>query len=582
MGLVEPVATRNPTWSKEQHRSKISVDSPQRRGTTILAQSGRHRWPLAIGLSVILATSTIALVPLLSSSAIHRNSGIQSSDAPPAAPTGLVVVGVSTTAVYMNWTNPSGSLTDDEVNIYSDSSCLAPLGAIDLGGVASEFEWGGLSAGTTYGFTVQAATSGGFGPDSSCASAATDSGGPAAPIGLTALVVSETAIYLNWTNPFGQLTDNEVNIYSDGACTLPLGAIDLGAVATQFEWGGLSPDTTYGFTVQGGDTNGFSPDSNCASATTYAALPGAVSGLSATPVSDSAIYLNWTNPTGPLTDDEVVIYADGSCATPLGAIDLGEPGTQFEWGDLTSDATYGFTIEAATNEGFGPESSCVSATTDSEPAGAPTGLAALVVSASAIYLNWTNPSGALTDTQVNIFSDSSCSTPLGAIDLGEVTTEFEWGGLSADTTYGFTVQAVTTGGPGPQSACASATTNGNPPGAPIGLGATAESDSAVYLNWTNPSGSLTDDLVDIYSGPSCTTPLGAIDLGGVITEFEWGGLTPDSTYSFTVQAASAGGLGPQSNCAVATTESDPLTPHSMTSADSGQTSQLVLSALKTE
>jgi len=541
----------------------------------------RRRWPLAIGLAVILATSTMALVAFLSPSSVQRNSEIQYSDAPPAAPTGLVVAAVSTTAVYMNWTNPTGSLTDDEVSIYSDSSCVNPLGAIDLGGVASEFEWGGLSTGTTYGFTVQAATSGGFGPDSSCVSAATENSGPEAPIGLTALAVSETAVYLNWTNPSGDLTDVEVNIYSDGGCTLPLGAIDLGAVATQFEWGGLSPDTTYGFTVQAGDSSGFSSDSDCASTSTYPGLPGAVSEFTAIPVSDSAVYLSWTNPSGPLTDDEVIIYTDSSCASPLGAIDLGGVTTEFEWGGLAADTTYGFTVEAATASGFGPESECASATTDSTPAGAPTGLAALAVSSNAIYLNWVNPFDTLTDIQVNIFSDALCATPLGAIDLGVVTTEFEWGGLSADTTYGFTVQALTTGGLGPQSACASATTYGNPPDAPTGLSAAAESDSAIYLNWTNPSGPLTDVLVYIYSDPSCATPLGAIDLGGVTTEFEWGGLMPGTTYSFTVQAANNGLLGPQSNCAQATTESDPPTPHSPTSAESCQAGQLVLSTLKT-
>ena len=91
--------------------------------------------------------------------------------------------------------------------------------------------------------------------------------------------------------------------------------------------------------------------------------------------------------------------------------------------------------------------------------GAPTNLVALAATSSEIDLSWTNPSGNLTDTHVYEYAGPSCiGSPIAFWDYGSSVPNLNWGGLAADTTYGFEVTASTDGGEGPPSGCANATT----------------------------------------------------------------------------------------------------------------------------
>ncbi|MFZ0699719.1 MAG: protease pro-enzyme activation domain-containing protein [Thermoplasmata archaeon] len=129
-------------------------------------------------------------------------------------------------------------------------------------------------------------------------------------------------------------------------------------------------------------------------------------------------------------------------------------------------------------------------------------------------------------------------------------------------TYTYTVQAVSGYTSSPSSG--TLTVNGanvnqgiaftpgvNPPsGAPTLLSATAVSAAGIDLGWTNPSGALLDNAV--YWGTSCGS-LTKIDLGVVTTSYDKTGLSPSTSYCFTVSASTSGGEGPQSTSASTTT-----------------------------
>ena len=93
-----------------------------------------------------------------------------------------------------------------------------------------------------------------------------------------------------------------------------------------------------------------------------------------------------------------------------------------------------------------------------------------------------------------------------------------------------------------------------PPSAPTGLTASGVTTTTVNLEWTNPSGTLTDNRIYGYGGGACSGPTFWVwDLGAPGFHVDWSSLTPSTTFSWEVTAVSAGGEGPPSNCASATT-----------------------------
>ena len=506
---------------------------------------------LLIGTFIIMmVAAVIASSGLAAAPANSVRPTLTVADDPPGAPTNLTATALSASEIGLSWTNPSGSLTDNHVYVYSGSTCSGSPTGYDLGGVYTSYAPDPLTPSTTYSFEVTASNSGGEGPPSNCATATTPS--PGAPTGLAATAISTTEIGLSWTNPSGYLTDNKVYVYSGSSCSGSPTDFDLGGVYTSYAATGLTPTTNYSFEVTASTSGIEGPPSNCATATTPP--PGAPTGLVATTASAHKINLSWTNPWETLTANTVYEYSSG-CSTLLDTYIIAVATTYTATG-LKSATTYCFTVSASMSGGAGPQSASASATTFNAKPSAPTGLTATAASDSAIVLTWTNPSGTLTNNKVYIYSDSDCQSLIGSGSIG-VTTWFVWSGQPPSTTFSFEVTAVTNGGEGSPSNCAFATTFNAPPSAPTGLTATAASDSAIVLTWTNPSGTLTGNNVYIYSDSDCQSLIGSGSAGGVTTSFVWSGQPSDTLYGFEVTAVTNGSEGPASNCAFATTFNAP-------------------------
>jgi len=491
--------------------------------------------------SGFVAVSTNSVPPLLTV-----------ADDPPAAPTNLTATALSPTEIGLSWTNPSGSLTDNHVYVYSGSTCSGSPTVFDLGSVYTSYGAAPMTPSTSYSFEVTASNSGGEGPPSNCATATTPPAG--APTGLTATALSPSEIGLSWTNPSGLLTDNKVYIYSGSTCSGSPTVIDLGGVYTSYADTSVSPTTNYSFEVTATTYGVEGPPSNCASATTPP--PGAPTGLVATTASAHRINLSWTNPWETLTTNTVYEYSSG-CSTLLETYVIAVATTYTATG-LKSETTYCFTVSASMAGGAGPQSASASAMT--RPS-APTGLTATPISTSEIDLTWTNPSGTLTDSLASVTPGSSCSS--GFYDIGSVVQFFPWGGLAPATTYSFEVEAVYDGSASAPSACVTTATLPVPPAAPTGLTVTSVSSSEIDLTWTNPSGTLTDNYASVTPGTSCSS--GFYDIGSVVQFFPWGGLAPATTYSFDVEAVNAGGASAPSACATTSTlPAPPAAPTGLT------------------
>jgi len=160
---------------------------------------------------------------------------------------------------------------------------------------------------------------------------------------------------------------------------------------------------------------------------------------------------------------------------------------------------------------------------------APTNLKETAKTSTTVTLAWTAPSttGGTPITHYLVFKTSSLYATLGATALTDQVT-----GLTAGTTYNFTVKAENGVGTSPASTSLSVTTP-TVPSTPTNLRETAKTSTTVTLAWTAPSTTggtpITHYLV--YKTSSLYATLGATALTDQVT-----GLTAGTTYNFTVKA----------------------------------------------
>src|SRR5207248_1650650 len=143
-------------------------------------------------------------------------------------------------------------------------------------------------------------------------------------------------------------------------------------------------------------------------------------------------------------------------------------------------------------------------------------------------------------------------------------TSFPTTGLTPSTPYSYTVAAFDVAGNlSAQSSTANATNpappDTTPPSVPTGLRATAVSSSQIHLSWTASSDNVGVSGYRVYRNGTQIATTSA-------TSFANTGLSPSTTYSYTVAAYdAAGNLSAQSSSASATTPAPPdTTPPAVT------------------
>ena len=383
----------------------------------------------------------------------------------PGAPTSLTATAISGTRIDLSWVNPTGTLVDDHVLVFSGGSCSVGGAPIDIGHPGTSQSVTGLSSGNTYSFEAVAYSAGGAGAASSCAAATTQSV-PTAPTGVTISLVAVTSFTVSWTPPHGTVVNYTLYWGTTAACAGTRSKASVG-VTTSHGVSGLPGATEEYVNVRAWNSTGAGALSSCVPATT---LPAAPTGLTAAAVSIHEIDLAWTNPSGTITDDHVLVFSGTTCSIGGAPVDIGHPATSDHFTGLVAGTTYSFEITAYSSSGAGAASNCAFATTIAAAPVAPTLLNATAISSSQINLSWTNPAGSLVGGFILEYAGGTCAGPPANISLGGVATAHTIAGLNSSTLYSFKVGAATTGGSGPPSTCANATTLAYvPPPVPTGI-----------------------------------------------------------------------------------------------------------------
>lgn len=286
------------------------------------------------------------------------NISLTADTTPPTAPTNLSALSVSSSQILLTW---SASSSTDVLGykVYQDGTEVATV-------TSTVYIVPGLSASTSYTFTVKAfdgATnlSDASTPASATTSAAaTDTTKPTAPTGLTATVVSSTQIDLSWTASTDAVGVAGYIVYRDGTAAAKV-------FTTNFSDIGLTANTSYAYTVIAFDGAGnksaasSSATGSTSTTTTDTIAPTAPTNLTATAVSRSEINLSWTASTDAVGVSGYYVYRG---TTKIGTV----TSTTYSDTGLSASTEYCYTVkayDAANNVSSASTGAC--ATTEAKP-----------------------------------------------------------------------------------------------------------------------------------------------------------------------------------------------------------------------
>jgi trimeric autotransporter adhesin len=257
-----------------------------------------------------------------------------------------------------------------------------------------------------------------------------DTQAPTAPTNLTASNITQTTVDLSWNASTDNVGVTGYDVF--------IGASLWGTVtATNTTVTGLTPNTTYSFSVKAKDAAGnISASSNVVSVTTLSApdtqAPTAPTNLTASNIMQTTVDLSWnasTDNVGVTGYDVFIGALLWGTVTTTNTTVIG----------LSASTAYSFSIQAKDAAGnISASSNVVSVTTlpvpDTQAPTAPTNLTASNITQTTVDLSWNASTDNVGVTGYDVY--------IGASLAGSVSgTSATVSGLTANTTYNFSVQA---------------------------------------------------------------------------------------------------------------------------------------------
>src|SRR6266480_1200270 len=355
-----------------------------------------------------------------------------------------------------------------------------------------------------------------------------DTVAPSTPAGLTASAASSSRINLSWLAATDNVGVIRYSVYRDG--------VQIASVAGRsYANTGLSAATTYSYTVAASDAaRNASAQSSPVSATTKAPLdtqaPSIPTNLAASAITPTTLTLSWNAATDNVAVAGYRVYLNGTLL-------LSPSSTSAQIIELTPDFTRSFTVAAFDAAGNASAPSApLSVTTpplaDTTAPTTPSGVAASALTSSSLTLSWSPATDNVGVTGYRVYRNGTLAASPGG-------TSASITGLSAATTYSFTVSAVDAAGnasasSAPLSATTAASSDTTAPTTPTGLAASALTATSLTLSWSPATDNVGVTGYRVYrNGTLAASPSG--------TSASITGLLASVLYSFTVSAVDAAG-----------------------------------------
>ncbi len=276
-------------------------------------------------------------------------------DVPPAAPSGLNAMTVSSNRIDLSWKDNSSNETAFEIERSTNGTNFEKIG--EVGANESRFESTGLAPATTYWFRVRAKNSINPSAYSNTANAKTRDVTPDAPRTLSAAAVSYQQVNLSWTDASGNESGFEIEISTDGSKFSKLAT--TAANVAGYENKGLKELTTYYYRLRAFNAIGYSGYSEIVKVTTpKAPIPEKPRGLTATPVDFDRIDLKWA----ALSTNATTVIIERSRKPDADFTQIGNQAantTQYPDREILDVYDYYYRIKAVNNAGASPYSDVV-------------------------------------------------------------------------------------------------------------------------------------------------------------------------------------------------------------------------------
>ncbi len=506
----------------------------------------------------------------------------------PGPPRNLRATATGQTTIDLSWNTPlsngNSPIVGYRIEVSRNGGSTWRNLAGNTGSTATRYTHTGLQPGETRHYRVSAINSHGTGLPSNVSYATTGDGTTlGAPQNVVATAIGTSRIDLSWVEPADDggsaVTGYRIRVSMEGDPDWTVLVHNTGSTATTFAHSNLEPATTWHYRLQAINANGAGLESNVASATTEADLPGAPSDLVAVARSHAWIELSWDAPayTGgaSIMGYRIEVYEEDGSLWKILAVNTRSTTTSYHHLGLEPGTTHFYRVRAINRVGAGPPSIIADATTHAVPPGAPVRLRAVAAGASRINLAWEAPTvdgGApVNGYRIEVFRDGDTQWRVLVPNTRSTTTEYVHTGLDPATTWYYRVAAINAAGAGTLSNQAGATTDAIVPDAPTELTATAIGSSKIELSWRGPNfnggAAITGYRIEVSeNGGASWTPLVA-NTGSTSTIFPHTGLRPASTRHYRVSAINREGIGGTSNVAGATTEAtEPSAPTALAAA----------------
>jgi len=418
----------------------------------------------------------------------------------PSTPSSPTISNQTCDSLTLSWSTVTGT-----------SSYKVFRNSVEIGTTSSTtYTDTGLTKNTTYTYAIQACNDCGCSSKSSSNTGITTDipGTPSAPsIGSATC----NSLNINWTSVSGA---SSYKVYRDG--------VQVGSPATtSFTDTGLSPSTSYSYKISACNNCGCSAQGSSSSSSTTG-IPNAPGAPSFPGKTCSSISLNWSSVSGASSYE---VYRDGSLVTTTTLTSHTDNG-------LTSGTSYCYRIVACNDCGCSSQGTqaCTSTTGIPSSPGAPSGSA----SCTSINLSWSSVSGA---DSYKVFRGGSQIASTSSISYNDT-------GLSMGTSYTYALQACNSCGCSSTGSSASYTT-GNIPSVPSTPSVGSPGCSSLTISWSSVSGA---SSYKIYRGGSQIASPSS-------SPYTDSGLSPNTTYTYTIVACNSCGCSSQSNSRSGTTGS---------------------------
>jgi fibronectin type 3 domain-containing protein len=458
-----------------------------------------------------------------------------SSSTTPATPANVAVSGTTSSSISLSWTETNNADPAASYNVLEGSTVVATS-------TGTSATVGGLAAGSTHTYTVEAVDAAGNTSAPSAAvtgTAANPSTVPAVPQHLVAASATASSITLNWTETNNSDPAASYTVYE--GTTVVATSTTTGATVS-----GLAAGSTHTFTVTAVDAAG--NESAHSAAATGSTTGGGGGGLTVT-IQKTKDWGSGYTDTATLTNTSGASITGWNVQFDLDAseniessynVTYASSAHHYTLSDISTDATLaaGASLQfkfsgdyPSSGHYIAPANVAAYALSAQQSPATPSGLTITGTTTSSISLSWTEAD--------NGDPAASYTVSEGSVVVATTsTTSATISGLAAGSSHTYTVTAVDAAGNGSAASApiTGTTGSGGPtnPATPTALSVAGTTTSSISLSWTETNNADPAVSYTVLEGSTVVAT-------SATTSATVGGLAAGSTHTYTVEAVDGSG-----------------------------------------